>query len=263
MNKKLIKTIASVTCGLGIVSAIPFISTSCCKDKKDGIPDPVPADRVDYPHEIFKVDTDGNCTGFKDDFDATSNEYAKCNTLYFSKDIKSFSEYAFDGAKISRAKLDQKMTNIIFAEDSEVETLPMMSFFGLDASIINYLELPKSIKFCDYYAFNLNWNANHPITINFKCNTGGDWSYMAFNGRFSDTKTTLYFTDFNDFEDITWTSHNGEEKYAALHFPIQRAYAVHIYTPGLSEDKLNSFKEWIKNDIAGASDEVFGSWLWN
>ena len=29
MNKKLIKTIASIACGLGIGSSIPFISTSC------------------------------------------------------------------------------------------------------------------------------------------------------------------------------------------------------------------------------------------
>ncbi len=29
MNKKLIKTIASITCGLGIVASIPFAITSC------------------------------------------------------------------------------------------------------------------------------------------------------------------------------------------------------------------------------------------
>ncbi|MDE7433806.1 MAG: hypothetical protein K2M43_01515 [Mycoplasmoidaceae bacterium] len=31
MNKKLIKTIASITCGLGIVGTMPLIATSCKK----------------------------------------------------------------------------------------------------------------------------------------------------------------------------------------------------------------------------------------
>ncbi len=29
MNKKLIKIIACVTCGLGVVSTVPFVSVSC------------------------------------------------------------------------------------------------------------------------------------------------------------------------------------------------------------------------------------------
>ncbi len=32
MNKKLIKTITSVACGLGIISSIPFFGTSCSED---------------------------------------------------------------------------------------------------------------------------------------------------------------------------------------------------------------------------------------
>ncbi len=32
MNKKLIKTIASITCGLGVVSTIPTFVTSCRKN---------------------------------------------------------------------------------------------------------------------------------------------------------------------------------------------------------------------------------------
>lgn len=35
MNKKLIKTLASVACGLGVVSSIPFIASSCNKSGQD------------------------------------------------------------------------------------------------------------------------------------------------------------------------------------------------------------------------------------
>lgn len=35
MNKKLIKTIASITCGLGITATIPFIASSCGSSSKE------------------------------------------------------------------------------------------------------------------------------------------------------------------------------------------------------------------------------------
>ena len=38
MNKKLIKTIASITCGLGIVSSIPFIISNCGSSSEDSLP---------------------------------------------------------------------------------------------------------------------------------------------------------------------------------------------------------------------------------
>lgn len=146
MNKKLIKTIASLTCGLGIVSVIPFISTSCAEDKKIEIPDPTPTDRVDYQDDIFKVDANGNCTGFVDDFDATSEQYKNCNTLYFPKKIKSFTNNPFESDRLENAKIDKKITNIIFANDSEVQELPSFSFFGFNNRNTNYIELPKSLK---------------------------------------------------------------------------------------------------------------------
>ncbi len=34
MNKKMIKTIVSITCGLGIICSVPFISTSCGSSEK-------------------------------------------------------------------------------------------------------------------------------------------------------------------------------------------------------------------------------------
>ncbi len=37
MNKKLIKTIASVTCGLGIIGSIPFITTSCGNKNEEAV----------------------------------------------------------------------------------------------------------------------------------------------------------------------------------------------------------------------------------
>ncbi len=38
MNKKLIKTLASVVCGLGVITSIPFVSTSCGKTSSDTEP---------------------------------------------------------------------------------------------------------------------------------------------------------------------------------------------------------------------------------
>ncbi len=85
MNKKLIKTIASVACGLGITSTIPFISTSCgCSHKFV---------EVDVPSEIYNIDENGILQGFKEDEDL--REYSNCNTLKLPANVKGIYDYAF------------------------------------------------------------------------------------------------------------------------------------------------------------------------
>ncbi len=59
MKKKLIKTIASVTCGLGIVGSIPFIATSC------GESNIIEDKYIEYNDEYFTGDT-GFIRGFYD-----------------------------------------------------------------------------------------------------------------------------------------------------------------------------------------------------
>ncbi|MDE6477369.1 MAG: hypothetical protein K2L48_04255 [Mycoplasmoidaceae bacterium] len=50
MNKKLIKTIGAITCGLGIISSIPFAAISCgCSAKKD----------KPLPESVYKIDQVG------------------------------------------------------------------------------------------------------------------------------------------------------------------------------------------------------------
>ncbi len=80
MNKKLIKTITIITCGLGIVSSIPFMATSCGSNDSDDTGDELKyyelkeTDLVTVDHTVV---TDSNTdvrywwNAFTDDFRAT------------------------------------------------------------------------------------------------------------------------------------------------------------------------------------------------
>ncbi len=52
MNKKIIKTIVGITLGLGIVSSVPYLSTSCSENEEEGEKEL----RVKYDHSHFAGD---------------------------------------------------------------------------------------------------------------------------------------------------------------------------------------------------------------
>ncbi len=81
MNKKLIKTIASVTCGLGIAGSIPFITTSC--GSKSSI------DVKPLPYEAFQYSNvkDNTIIGFKKDFWNDPDNYRDCNAIQIPANI--------------------------------------------------------------------------------------------------------------------------------------------------------------------------------
>ena len=60
MNKKLIKTLACVACGLGVVSSVPFISTSCGSSAE-----PTPESKIPCTTSDFKYD-DESVIGFNE-----------------------------------------------------------------------------------------------------------------------------------------------------------------------------------------------------
>ncbi|MDE6476830.1 MAG: leucine-rich repeat domain-containing protein [Mycoplasmoidaceae bacterium] len=85
MNKKLIKSIASITCGLGIVSSIPFASTSCGSSYTNIL-----------PTKLLKIDENGVLEGFVSTFNPNNYQNKRYDTIKVPKNVTGVSASAFD-----------------------------------------------------------------------------------------------------------------------------------------------------------------------
>lgn len=125
MNKKIIKTFASITCGLGIVSSISLMTTTSCTKHSDESLPPIPTNYTPLPTKVFNVDESGTLK-FVDNFKI--EDYKNCDTL----EIPS--------------ELDGKTINDVYISYQTKELL------GIKNIII-----PKEIKKISVYCLTWTW----------------------------------------------------------------------------------------------------------
>ncbi len=131
MNKKLIKTITSITCGLGIVGLISITSTSCNNHSwpKNAI-----------PKEYLNI-SDGTLYGLKDTFNPTehANDY---DTLLIPKDVITIAKSAFDFE--AGTALPVFIRNIMFEDDSKINSIQDYAF-NFASSAPDKIVLPEGL----------------------------------------------------------------------------------------------------------------------
>ncbi len=92
MNKKIVKSIVSITCGLGIAASIPFMVSNCACSQEKIKP---------LPEEVYDIDENNTLLGFKDEFlnDPTSpiykNNFKKCNAMQIPASVTSVNQEVF------------------------------------------------------------------------------------------------------------------------------------------------------------------------
>lgn len=181
MNKKLIKTIASIACGLGIVFVIPTLSTSCNKESN-----PWDDDSLVFANTTIE------------DFEThTSNEGISIENLKEnSSKIDSWKKQ-----KVNALVLPASPNNVnsYAGENTNADGIAIPDF-------ITTLKLPKNIQYCENYFGSLIYGAL-PSQINkliFECE-----NFVINGGTFSQaTKLQkVYFTNIKSFtrkEDYTY-----------------------------------------------------------
>ncbi len=149
MNKKLIKTIASVTCGLGIVSSIPFIATSCGQNWKY-----LPYNGEDnvYYYEGGYLCVRGFTEQFLEMSSTTSpfyNEYKKnYNAMKLPTNSRIVSDYAFYNNYNNATIIPEYVKYIDF---SSIASIGTCAFGGIKT--INTLNFSENMQFIYEYAF--------------------------------------------------------------------------------------------------------------
>ena len=134
MNKKLIKTLASITCGLGIISTIPFAATSC-GSSSDFVPEnALPYDVYDIQNNIL--------LGFKNGIDLS--EYKNiCDIIQIPSKVASITDNAFyNGSTVSA--IPTFIKNLTFANGSQCTSIRENAFRY--CSSLTSVTLPDSIK---------------------------------------------------------------------------------------------------------------------
>ena len=138
MNKKLIKTIASITFGLGIAASIPFISTSC-KQKSTAL-----------PKEVYHITSEGVLTGFETEFLNNMDKYSNCNTMLIPDEVTAIS----DGAFLSEDnQFPTYITNLAFSESSKITSIGESAFCYCFSLVSVDLSQCAHLKTLGDYAF--------------------------------------------------------------------------------------------------------------
>ncbi len=135
MNKKLIKTLSVIACGLGVTLSIPFAATSCgsssvSPDKNKWLPDTV--------YEYGGTDNK-SLLGFTDEFLVNQNKYKQYNTMLISTNVNDIVQDAFNG------KIPPFITNIIFPAEMPEEINTTYGVFAHNPSITSVV-LPGNLK---------------------------------------------------------------------------------------------------------------------
>ncbi len=163
MKNKLLKTIASITCGLGIILSIPFAATSCgCSVKKD----------KPLPEEVYKITDKYSRTtleGFTDEFIENQNDYKDYNTMQIPININNIIVDAFNG------KIPPFITKIIFPPEMKDEIYTDYGIFAGNHSITSVV-LPGNLKSTTQGIFNDCSNLTSITWDAWNC------AYFDFNG---------------------------------------------------------------------------------
>ncbi|MDE6476674.1 MAG: leucine-rich repeat domain-containing protein [Mycoplasmoidaceae bacterium] len=140
MNKKLIKTIASIICGLGTTTIIPCVASSCGNSSNNIL-----------PKEVYKFSDDGKTLlGFKDAFlnDPNSkiykDKFTNCDTMRIPANATSIAYFAFidDPAK-KNSTIPNFITKLTFAKESVCSSIELGAFAF--CSTLIFVNLPNSL----------------------------------------------------------------------------------------------------------------------
>ncbi|MDE6477442.1 MAG: leucine-rich repeat domain-containing protein [Mycoplasmoidaceae bacterium] len=147
MNKKLIKTIASITCGLGIVGSIPFASTSCgCSSEKIN----------SLTQSVYDIDqTTYELKGFKDDFlnnpdsEIYQDNFKDCDTMIIPAKVTSIAINAFFTYNYQTQRVEttipEFITKLTFAKNSKCSLIGAGSFSN--CSSLTSITFPSSLTY--------------------------------------------------------------------------------------------------------------------
>ncbi len=142
MNRKLIKTIASITCGLGIVFSIPFMATSCGSENGHDIPHDIIVSRQEHGYvTTHSLSKDDPTEGYVD--------------LEFSESC----QYKVNDINLEKFSVDWIFTNFRFLGDESKDLPDIVKSFAL------HYDSWKSNK--DKWYFNLEIKENNQLNINF------------------------------------------------------------------------------------------------
>ncbi len=126
MNKKLIKTIASITCGLGIVGTIPAIASSCGgQSETEEIINPLPED-------VYNIDQNNVLKGFTSEFLDNPSAYSDCNTMLIPASVTSIVDNAFYHNYAST--IPSFIKKVTFAKGSKCNSIGSNTFAREDYS---------------------------------------------------------------------------------------------------------------------------------
>lgn len=143
MNKKLIKSIVSVTCGLGVATSIPFVATSCWCSSED---DDVVVNAL--PEEVYEINSENVLMGFKDAFlnDSASDIYKDkfkddCDTIKIPDRVTSIGDSAFENS--SATQIPSFISHINFTKKSNCSSIGDRAF--INCPYITSVTFPSSL----------------------------------------------------------------------------------------------------------------------
>ncbi len=131
MNKKLIKSIVDITCGLGATVSIPFTVTNCaCSQKNNPLPD-----------TVYNIDANNVLKGFKEGINLSQYD-GKCNTMEIPANVTSINAEAFINDTKDGTTIPPFITKLIFPKNSNCSSIGMYAF---PQSPITFVTLPDSL----------------------------------------------------------------------------------------------------------------------
>ncbi len=241
MNKKLIKTIASITCGLGVVATIPAMSTSC--NCSSWIKNAIPKKYLDI--------SDGVLKGFKNTFVADEHINDGYDTLLIPKDVVTIAAHAFDSDEESSIVIPTYIANIIFENNSKINNIESyaFNFAGFSPDKITFPEGLTQLG----SMYNMSWG-NSIITIPSSLNEI-DQNYI-FSGEYS-WISTLIFNNVDLNKNHAWL-----QKINSVSFSDSLRTEGVIRVSGNSTSTSQEVLDYLKTHTAAESGlSSFDNWI--
>ncbi len=201
MNKKLFKSLVSITSGVVIASSISISVTSCSWSNS----------KVFLPDEVYEINSDNVLIGFKDQFlnDSTSpiykDNFQDCHTMRIPARVTSINETAFYNG--SESTIPDFIENLTFAEESKCSSIGIRSF---ESSTLNHIDFSNAINLSLIrgHAFE-NCSSLTSVDLS-KCTILSSMEFYAFYGctslisvNFSDNLTKIPSEAFGNCSKLT------------------------------------------------------------
>ncbi len=229
MNKKMIKTIASITCGLGIVGLISTTSTSCNNHSwpKNAI-----------PKEYLNI-SNGILHGFKDTFIPSEHINDGYDTLSIPKDVITIAQSAFDFE--DHTQLPSFVRNIMFEDNSKINSIEHYAFdFG--SYTPDKIVLPEGLTHMDsFYSYSYGMS-----TIVFPSTLNEIPNHFLFDGENS-WISNIIFNNIDLSNNHNWLKKISSETFSSDSLISQGTIRVSGKSNSSSEEVLNYLIEHTKD----------------